>query len=157
MSCCVWHPGSNICAEKAQRNEGDAGAVNTCFSTHLFTSTLGPFTLSVCWLSWAYQLKTRLISSVASSTQVKCHVLNRLFWLLGIWTFSLPFYSRKRKLGYLFPLSSCEMLGITAERLATHAMVTRGQAPQKSLHLSLPVQIAEDSQLRKAMGKINLK
>jgi hypothetical protein len=33
-----------------------------------------------------------------------------LFWLLGIWTFSLPFYSRKGKLGYLFSLTFVTIL-----------------------------------------------
>jgi hypothetical protein len=48
------------------------------------------------------------------------------------------------------------MLGITAEQSATHAMVTSSQAPQKSLHTSVPVQIANRANAGTVMGKINL-
>ncbi len=119
-------------------------AFNICFSTHLFTSAIGPFTLSVCWLACTYQLKTRLISSVASSTLIKSHVLNCLFSLLGIWTFSLPCYSRGNWAIY-FHLPSCER----ARRMASHAMVTSSQAAQAfqnsklgELHTSVPIQFA---------------
>ena len=46
------------------------------FSNHFLTSTIGPVTVSVCWLPCAYELKIQVISGVGVNSPVKCHVLN---------------------------------------------------------------------------------